>query len=395
MIQILQRIQSRLGPATDIRRGRTESADTPTGLTSETAPPKEKTVFVIMPFEESPTRKRPQLDTFFESDLKDYIEKSTDLKHKHRVSRSDDTFEITPHIIKSLYLADIVIADLSGERANPNVMYELGVRLSVSHRPVILIREEHKINKRIFDTQDYYIYPYDPLRYPELQLHILKKLQAFEAPDFRFRSPVLRTLELESSVVERIEIRRLSRLLQIFHASLQGIHEVLLFNMIDQCKRKQVDLVPPDPTKTPDDELAYRFLTSNETALKSIGWDTWEFLAYVPPAMQEYLSGESPEQLLPHPEGIRLNTFVLLIWTHFFATSSAWKPSELTKLIVFAHETLWLMRALMAASLWLENAGPKDREHSQVMLKQAIDMSRMVAVHEGRATMGGPERKAD
>lgn len=152
-----------------------------------------RTVFVIMPFTKSPTRGEAQLTSFFENNIKQPIEAAA-LQYKYHVHRSGDAFNITDTIINDLYDADIVIADLSGDLPNPNVMYELGVRLSVSNRPVILIREAHGGNVSVFDISQFYTFDYDPLNYSVLETHLVKKLARFESGEETYRSPVREVL---------------------------------------------------------------------------------------------------------------------------------------------------------------------------------------------------------
>lgn len=153
-----------------------------------------KSVFVIMPFVESPTRNAEQLRAFFDTVLKKEIEKSR-FKYKYTVYRSDETFNITEKIIKDIYNADIVICDLSGQRSNPNVMYELGLRVSLTNKPIILIREAHKDNKDIFDVSGFYAEQYDPLNTSSLVEHIKTKIKRFESLAEIYKSPVLEVLK--------------------------------------------------------------------------------------------------------------------------------------------------------------------------------------------------------
>jgi hypothetical protein len=88
------------------------------------------------PFEGG-SRNEAQLTVFFENNLKRPIE-AADLRDRYEVYRSGQSFDIHAEIIRDLCRADIVIADLSGVDPNPNVLYELGVRLALSTRPVIL-----------------------------------------------------------------------------------------------------------------------------------------------------------------------------------------------------------------------------------------------------------------
>ena len=133
------------------------------------------------------------MTSFFENNIKRPI-KDANLQYKYRVHRSGDTFNITDAIIKDLYDAHIVIADLSGRFPNPNVMYELGVRLSISDQPVILIREHRADNADVFDISSFYIFSYDPLNYAQLETHLIGKLARFESGEEGYRSPVREVL---------------------------------------------------------------------------------------------------------------------------------------------------------------------------------------------------------
>jgi len=158
-----------------------------------------KTVFVIMPFSRTPTRDAADLTEFFQTNLKERIEAETSFKYRYVVSRSDDTFNITKKIIRDLYTADVVLCDLSGNEANPNVMYELGVRLAISNAPVILFREANKDNRRIFDIDGFYIEEYEVTKYRPLGDYIVRKLKRFE--DGRNVPTLLRQQRVGISVV--------------------------------------------------------------------------------------------------------------------------------------------------------------------------------------------------
>jgi chaperonin GroEL len=147
-------------------------------------------VFVIMPFERGGSRNETQLTAFFTNNIKQVIERAT-LRHRYEVYRSGQTFDITTEIIRDLCRADIVIADLSGVEPNPNVMYELGMRLAVSEAPVILIREKKPENKRIFDIHGFYTHDYDPYDYGPLENHLIEKIGRLEAGEETYGNPVL------------------------------------------------------------------------------------------------------------------------------------------------------------------------------------------------------------
>ncbi|WP_454475074.1 hypothetical protein [Bacillus toyonensis] len=81
------------------------------------------------------------------------------------VSQSDGEIDIIhKRIIQNLYNADIVICDMSGK--NPNVMFELGMRLTFD-KPTIIIKDD--VTDFIFDTGaiEHLIYPKD-LRFQKI-----------------------------------------------------------------------------------------------------------------------------------------------------------------------------------------------------------------------------------
>jgi hypothetical protein len=54
-----------------------------------------KTIFVIMPFVQTPTRSKDDLTSFFEVNLKEKIEGEQTFMHQYTVTRSGDSFGIT------------------------------------------------------------------------------------------------------------------------------------------------------------------------------------------------------------------------------------------------------------------------------------------------------------
>jgi len=153
-----------------------------------------------MPFTESPNRNKEDL-TYFFNIIKDGIEKCTDLENNYKVFRSENHFDITQHIIRSLYESDIVIADLSGKQPNPNVMYELGVRLSLTNKPVILIRQECEGSIDPFDIALYHRELYQLNRPTEILGYIIDKINKFECGIENFISPIYSALQASPSVI--------------------------------------------------------------------------------------------------------------------------------------------------------------------------------------------------
>jgi len=77
------------------------------------------------------------------------------------VSDADDVGSIHKRIIQNLYDSDIVVCDVSGK--NPNVMFELGIRLAFD-KPTILIKDDKTSYSFDTSTIEHLEYPRD-LRY--------------------------------------------------------------------------------------------------------------------------------------------------------------------------------------------------------------------------------------
>ncbi|PFA53736.1 RNA helicase [Bacillus anthracis] len=98
--------------------------------------------------------------------IKEATEEVEDIEFKTEiVSNSDGEIDIIhKRIIQNLYNADIVVCDISGR--NPNVMFELGMRLTFD-KPTIIIKDD--ATDFIFDTSsiEHLIYPKD-LRFQKI-----------------------------------------------------------------------------------------------------------------------------------------------------------------------------------------------------------------------------------
>lgn len=112
-----------------------ESATPGTVTLSEGVPNSELTAFVILPFVERDS-KHPK--GFFAEVLRSIITPAAqDFKVKTANRQGSDMIQST--IINDLIEADLVIADLTEH--NPNVMFELGVRMA-QDKPVVLMKAE-------------------------------------------------------------------------------------------------------------------------------------------------------------------------------------------------------------------------------------------------------------
>ena len=248
-----------------------------------------------MPFSESPTRNAEQLTSFFENNIKKPIEFST-LAYKYKVSRSADKLLITEHIIRSLHKADIVICDLSGKRGNSNVMYELGVRLALSNRPVILIREGHPANEQIFDIGAFYAELYDPLNYRKLETFLLKKLSDLEVDDKEFESPVLKIIEHGTSKLTKLtSSQRYTLFSWVLESLWKRSNEVakIISKFLSDSGVQNV----PDAD---DSHGLAGYLEKNETQIADLNWSTIDYDCWPSSAIEfyadlRYLRGAIPD----------------------------------------------------------------------------------------------------
>lgn len=158
----------------------------------------ERSIFVVMPFKEANGRSHEDLTYFFNQHIKKPIEEASDLAFRYVVRRSETELSMTDSIIASLVNADLVICDVSGPRSNANVMYELGIRFSVSDKPVILIRETSPDNQTIFDIHGLYQQSYTQNRIAHLEQHLLSKIKAYESGAEVYESPILKSINSTS-----------------------------------------------------------------------------------------------------------------------------------------------------------------------------------------------------
>ncbi|NOT00414.1 MAG: hypothetical protein HOP29_07275 [Phycisphaerales bacterium] len=251
---------------------------------TKTSEKPERTMFVIMPFTSTQTRNSAQLTAFFDNQIKKPVEKGK-FKSIYRVRRSDETFDINAQIIKDLFNADIVLCDLSGTEANPNVMYELGIRLAFSNKPVILIREAHANNKRIFDIGDFYVQDYDPFNYAALTEHIRMKLTRFENSVEQYSSPVLKIIGEDRPLLQKLSAERAGHLLETLRVSLYGTLR-LFCGKVDAFLRTNSKI--KNFGDTPEGTL--RAVEKNLSKLKSLSWKGFSFHLGSQPALDQYLA---------------------------------------------------------------------------------------------------------
>lgn len=272
-----------------------------------------------MPFNQTPTRTTSDLTEFFLTNIKARIESEQSFANRYVVGRSNDTFNITEQIISDLYSADIVLCDLSGHLANPNVMYELGVRLSVTNKPVILFRESAPENRRIFDIQGFYAFEYSPTRYRELEDHIVTKIRKFETGEELYESPVLKVLRHEPSVVRQMRTDRAANVVRMMASSLDNTHTMMQI-VVDEFLHEayDIDLSRLDTTGA----------LATDDKFKSLDWSAMSFRPQIAPAVLTFLSEPLLADILPPRENEAVTEFVSYYHARFFTVDSIWnKPT--------------------------------------------------------------------
>jgi hypothetical protein len=243
-----------------------------------------KKIFVVMPFVETPTRDKDDLLYFFEHHLKSSIEKENGFIYNYLVYRSSDIFGITEQIIIDLYESDMVICDLSGIKSNPNVMYELGIRLAISNNPVILIREKNPDNKTIFDISGYFTFEYNPKQYNYLEKHIIDKIKSFENGKEKYSSPVLKTLENAPTVINRIIRQNNWDRLVLFQT---GIYHYLMSQLASVShfiQKNNIDI------NTSSENEVLESLYEKEEILTQLNWNEYKLVKPKIPALEEFLT---------------------------------------------------------------------------------------------------------
>lgn len=274
-------------------------------------PRSRKLIFVIMPFTASPTRKTAELNEFYEHEIKQSIESNTSFLHSYEVRRSGVDFDIAGQIIRDLFEADLVICDLSGEAANPNVMFELGVRLTCSNKPVILIREEHPNNRSIFDVQGLHTHPYNPMVPSKLREHLADKIHRFEGNQEQFRSPVLTVLG-DTSRIHRIDRIRAANLLAMVNVGLFS-HLRSLASLINDHLEQLTEL-----RLGPNVFLLAQQIEENWLDLQQVDWSEVRLAMGPHPALAYYLSNRYLDGILEENLERRFSFAMLTFYERYF-----------------------------------------------------------------------------
>ena len=321
-----------------------------------------RTVFVIMPFEQTsnPQRKKGHLTSFYELCIKAPLEKAVNPPDfRFEVCRSDDTFNITENIILQLYHSDIMIADLSGTEPNANVMYELGVRMAFTNKPVILIREKHVDNRLIFDVSGFHTELYDPMDTAPVTKYICEKARAFSSGKEKYESPILKALRPHLPLLEQISRHRAANLLMTLRESMSSLIRCFISSLLTFVFRKTGKILPfaredvTEPT---------RFIDKNLTFLNSIEYSDFEFVPASQPALSHIIATNYLDGIV-EPVVVALCHSMYMDYHNIFLSDFGWwRAMSSQKCLMFLLDTQ--MCQIMAQTLMDYIVEPEDNRRS-------------------------------
>lgn len=307
-----------------------------------------KNIFTIMPFAVANDRDESALSEFFSTNLKKPIEKNDTLHHSYRVTRSGNEFNMLSNIVTNLREADIVLADLSGRGApNPNVMYELAIRFSVSRKPVILFREDDTENRVVFDIGQLHCFRYKLTHLRELQEYIIDRLKTYEISPTEYQSPVLQILGGEFSSTREAQRNEVSLSIQSSMASLHVLQRQLAGAIHEFLSEQDVEFDP----KAPDGLNEFRDWFSKEvdkTPMKDLNWDNFYFHFQQLPALSNLLVDSRFQDYLPESVKREVNTKLLEFFIEYFGSSKGPYKTSIRVHNIFAdlHNTMALLGAV-------------------------------------------------
>jgi len=201
-----------------------------------------KNIFVIMPFSSTASRKETEWTDIYERVFKPAI---TDCGYSCERA-SPETGSLIKSIIERLKKSHIVLADLTDK--NPNVLYELGVRHSISKRTIIVAQ---KIDDIPSDLQGYWHLRYLPDRIDQFKIDLKDILQKIERDPDKSDSPV-------SDYQDQQELRRHKNVDEM----LQKVEEFSAYE-IEQTNHKKLELnlikEPIHVYEDPDPERDIKF----------------------------------------------------------------------------------------------------------------------------------------
>lgn len=335
-------------------------------------------IFVIMPFSNTPTRNLGQLTSFFESSIKAPIEREN-FKYKYQVRRSDATFDINTQIIKDLFTADIVICDLSGTQANPNVMYELGIRLGLSNDPVLLIREKHIDNKQIFDINGFNTFPYDPLNYWELTQYLIGEIKGYEEGKRTYESPILAIIKGGIPYLQAVSIQRADLLLKTMRDSIKMMTRLFVKQF---AKYISYHLKMEIPENFFDLSVLLEYMEKNRERFSEADWTKFRVSFGSQPTMDLYLSNQYLNGLVDIDFERIFTGFLITYHSYFVSTSyysGEWNHMNVYR---FLGETNILLKSTKLIRIMLKTEAEKEKDELLILAKGILKTSHIYSFED-------------
>jgi len=159
-----------------------------------------KICFFVSPIGQSNSPERKRADN-----IKKYILNEA-LAAKFKVVRADELPQpgsITHQVIKLLYAADLVVADLTG--LNPNVVYELAIRNSFNKLSIHLIDQASQIPFDLKDERTIVVDLTDPDSVDDCKKELAKIIKETSRKAFKYSSPIFRVLGVAAATAEEKE----------------------------------------------------------------------------------------------------------------------------------------------------------------------------------------------
>jgi hypothetical protein len=330
-------------------------------------------IFVVMPFTKTPTRDFGQLKSFFESNIKAPIEREA-FKYRYQVRRSDETFDITAQVIKDLYNANIVICDLSGTEGNPNVMYELGIRLALTNEPVILIREKHVDNKPIFDISGFYAHLYDPLNYAELTQHIIREIRAYEEKKKIYESPILSIARGGIPYLQAVSMQRADQLMKTMRSSIKMMRRLFVKQFM---KYATLHLKMDLPERVFDFTAPLEYMEKNRDKFSEADWSKFRVNFGTQPTLDLYLSNLYLNGLVDSWLENAFTEYVITYHSYFVSTNyyhGEWNHMNVYR---FLGETNILLQSTKLIRFLLKIENEKEKGEAKELFKEVLKSSQI------------------
>jgi hypothetical protein len=197
--------------------------------------PAKKICFFVTPIghANSPERKRA-------NDIQKFILMEV-LAPKYKVLRADELPQpgsITHQVIKWLYEADLVIADLTG--LNANVIYELGIRHSFNRISVHLIDKAATIPFDLKDERTITVDLADVADVDECKRALARNIKEIERKGFTYSSPIFRVLGVAAATPEAKEdfLATMADKIESISSDLSSIETEIMMSSADEVDRK-------------------------------------------------------------------------------------------------------------------------------------------------------------